>query len=308
MLVSARMSICMPQPEKVRGVKTVADPDHTRSRDRDYGAAAAQTLQGGVGLLDIHKAATSASRGSSCLSHNVFNSQQGWLKQHRLQQAALYSTDAGPIKSKGMTAGTLPPAADQVPPDNSTAPVKEQAAATVQQTLAAASERSRPASKSGPPGLDQVPASAQPGPSNQEHEPADLTVGSDIGANAAAAPAVDLQSAAQVSSQGQQCQAKGNNSEPAGQQTEVSGWQRFTWLLWGTPPEYWKRGKAGSEAQHLSAGDSSSSGSHGTASTASGTAAVTDSQDVKKSRFSLAGVIERAILRTRVVRDEDVAR
>ena len=287
----------------------MADPDHIRSQDRVYDAAAtAQTLQGGVGLLDVHKAATSASRGNKFLSHNLFNSQQGWLKQHRLQQAALYSTDAGPIKSKGMTAGTLPPAADQVPPDNSTAPVKEQAAATVQRTLAAAAERARPASRSGPPGLDQVPASAQPGPSNQESQPADPTVGSDTGAHAAAAPAADQQSAAQDSSQPQQYQAEGNNSDSARQQIAASGWQRFKWLLWGTPPEYWKRGKASSEAQHLSAGSSSSSDSSGTASTASGTAAITDSQDVKKSRFSLAGIIERAILRTRVVRDEDVAR
>ena len=241
--------------------------------------------------------------------------QQVWLRQHwQQQQAAAYSTDAGPIKSKGMTAGTLPPATEQVPPDNSQKPGKEQAAEAVQQTLAAASERNRPASKSGPPGLDQVPASAQPTSSHQEQQPAEPIVGTGVGANAAAASASDQESASQAAATDT---ASSQHHQPILQQATAAadphsqaspgGWQRFKWLLWGTPPEHWKRSQQSVE-QPKAFSSSNNSNANGSTSTTEGTMSGGDRTDGRKSRFSLAAVIERAILRTHVVRDEDVAR
>ena len=238
--------------------------------------------------------------------------QQFWLTQQRQQQAAAYSTEAGPIKSKGMTAGTLPPATEQVPPDNSQKPAKEQVAEAVQQTLAAASERDRPASKSGPPGLDQVPASAQPTSSHQEQEPAEPIVSTGIGANAGAASAADQPSASQAatsdapSSQHHQ-HIRQQASATADTPLQPGGWQRFKWLLWGTPPEHWKRSQQSSE-QPKPTVSSHSSNASGNSGIPEGTMSGGDGQDERRSRFSLAAVIERAILRTRVVRDEDVAR
>lgn len=201
-----------------------------------------------------------------------------------------------------MTAGTAPPAAEQVPPDNAPTPSSDQEARAERQTLAAASKEDRPARKSGPPGLEQVPANAQ----SQAQQP---IAGTGTGPNAALGSAVDPSAATQPAepqaSSTQQSEEATQQSTIASkiQQPPASGWQRFKWLLWGTPPEFWKRGqppvaKPGSPA--------STSSSKSTA--ASDAAPDGDGDDVKRSRFSLAGVIQRAILRTRVVRDEDVAR
>ena len=232
--------------------------------------------------------------------------QQFLLGQQRQCFATDPSLDAKPIKSKGMTAGTLPPATEQVPPDTQTQ-VKEQATAAVQQTLAAASERERPERKAGPAGLDQVPGSMH---SDSQHQNAASPIlGTGVGANAASASASsadtpDLPASLSAAESGP------SGEDPKGQGTSISGWQRFRWLCWGTPPEYWKRGSNTAEPTVSSAvsGNSqpASASSSQQASVEGG--GVAGGQDSRGGRFSLARIIERAILGTRVVRDEDVAR
>ena len=233
-----------------------------------------------------------------------------------------------------MTAGTLPPATEQVPPDTQTQ-VKEQTTAAVQHTLAAASERERPDRKAGPAGLDQVPGSMHS--DSQEQKAASPILGRGVGANAASAVASasntdtdtetrqrsppDLPASLSTAESGpasvsQQPGQRTAQSGPdlKGQGTLISGWQRFKWLFWGTPPEHWKRGSDTAEPSVSSAlsgrGQTAKASTSQQASVDGGNDASSDAggQDSRGSRFSLAAIIERAILRTRVVRDEDVAR
>jgi len=84
-------------------------------------------------------------------------------------------------------------------------------------------------------------------------------------------------------------------------------WQRLKWLLVGTSPEHWKRGQRSKQHPSQQPSDSDTSSIANAASPDIHSIFDGNSHHGKQSRFSLADIFEKAVMRTKVVRDEDVA-
>ena len=222
------------------------------------------------------------------------------------------SVPAKPIK-KGLSAGTVPPATEQVPHG-----VLEQQQAQAQgtgktlrntgstnglQQHSAAVGKDRPSASSVPAGADQVP------PSSVGHIPSQVVqTGSSNDDEPSTSDSQHPESMdsliTDIEDAGQLGKAPSKPSAVHSAQPVVSRWQRFQWWIWGTPQQYWtdqiSTDNASSTAQSSKDGPDAASTSN------------TDSPEGSKmwqrSRYSLGDIIGSAILRSGITKDEDVAR
>ena len=82
----------------------------------------------------------------------------------------------------------------------------------------------------------------------------------------------------------------------------VSRWQRFKWWVWGTPQQYW------TNLNNADLGGESSNTTKATDNASSSTDLGKGAKKWQRSRWSVADIIASAILRSRITKDEDVAR
>lgn len=219
---------------------------------------------------------------------------------------------AKPIK-KGLSAGTVPPATEQVPHG-----VLEQQQAQAQgtgktlrntgstngsQQHSAAVGKDRPSASSVPAGADQVP------PSSVGHIPSQVVqTGSSNDDEPSTSDSQHPQSMdsliTDIEDAGQLGKAPSKPSAVHSAQPVVSRWQRFQWWIWGTPQQYWTDQSSTDNAS--STAQSSKDGPD--AASTSNTDSPEGSRMWQRSRYSLGDIIGSAILRSGITKDEDVAR
>ena len=208
-----------------------------------------------------------------------------------------------PIK-KGLSAGTVPPAAEQVPHEpaqrpSSSAHGTDTSASTASQAGSTSSTPKssatvgidRPSASAIPAGVDQVP------PSSDTHT-ASAKSSDDAFQNRATSPS------ASFSQQSGTSNAKDapnlSQGESQSSAAAVGRWQRFKWWIWGTPQKFWTYQDA------TPAIDSTKSESTDAASSSTDIAG--GAGKWRRSKWSIADIIASAILRSGITKDEDVAR
>lgn len=224
-----------------------------------------------------------------------------------------------PIK-KGLSAGTVPPATEQVP-----ASVEEHPGTAASSNDLPASNlnykkppsevinssatvgRDRPSALTLPAGADQIP------PSPADHIKAQSPQGDSSQNDALDEPSTSDPQAQQsmqslmndISDVGQVGKTKAESKHlPEDSNMLGTGrWQRFKWWIWGTPQQYWT-----DQSKTSSTGDMS--GSHKAESHAASGSTVSpgNSKTWRRSRYSLGDIIASAILRSGITKDEDIAR
>ena len=211
---------------------------------------------------------------------------------------------AKPIK-KGLSAGTRPPATEQVPPaaaqqpgpcvhdsHSSTRTADPSGSAKDVHTSSATVGVDRPSAAAVPAGVDQVPPS-----STAPIAPAQTAPRADSKEHYPQTPASDQSMQSVIDDIGDIGQLnKGSSKTP---DASIGRWQRFKWWVWGTPQQYWT--DQVSSRTRSSAADAT----HAAAST---TDSVGDSPKWQRSKWSIADIIGSAILRSGITKDEDVAR
>ena len=228
-------------------------------------------------------------------------------------EASSDQTQAKPIK-KGLSAGTVPPATEQVPlgsaqqkdlrPDSRDADsLKSSPVPRPAHKDSATVGEDRPSASAIPAGVDQVPPSSH---SNATSQPAQGTsIPENEPSTSRSAPQQSMQSViSDISSVGKLGTASSSTSSDDSttsgdsSQDSISRWQRFKWWIWGTPQQYWtdQSSKQEQNSQNFGAASDSDTDS-------------ADRQPVKqRSKWLLGNIFESAIMRTGVIKDEDVAR
>lgn len=220
---------------------------------------------------------------------------------------------ARPVK-KGLSAGTAPPATDQVPfeatqqatsstpagssaqPSGSSNSKKASSGSTKDaHTSSATVGVDRPSAAAVPAGVDQVPPSSTAHTASAHTAPQDDSTATDP---PSPAPKQSMQAVLKdVSDIGQLNQGTSRTSDAS--DASVGRWQRFKWWIWGTPQQYWTY--ADSNKPH----SSTSGAAHAAASTNDSEG---PSRKWQRSRWSIADIIGSAILRSGITKDDDVAR
>lgn len=210
---------------------------------------------------------------------------------------------AKPVQ-KGLSAGTAPPATDQVPlraaqqPHRSTpnsgslhsktaSPGSTKDARTSSATVGV----DQPSAAAVPAGVDQVPPSSTGHTASAQTTPNDDSAATNP---STAGPKQSMQSVINdISDIGQLKQSPGSTSDGP-----ISRWQRLKWWVWGTPQQYWTYEDSNKKQSSTTDADAA----------VSTTDNVGSSRKRQRSRWSVADIIGSAILRSGITKDEDVAR
>ena len=223
---------------------------------------------------------------------------------------------AKPVKN-GLSAGTAPPATDQVPFEATQQATSSTRAGSAAQTSGSSSSRTaspgstadarmssatvgvdRPSAAAVPAGADQIPPSSTTDTASAQTTPPDDSTTTNP---PSPAPKQSMQSVLKdISDIGQLNQGPHRTSDTSeASDASVGRWQRFKWWIWGTPQQYWtypdshQPHSSTSDAPHAATGSTDSEGS---------------SRKWQRSRWSIADIIGSAILRSGITKDEDVAR
>lgn len=234
-------------------------------------------------------------------------------------KAGQAQSQAKPIK-KGLSAGTVPAATEQVP-----ASVEQHPGTAASNTDLPASNfnyktpssevtnssatvgRDRPSASTVPAGADQIP------PSPADHTTAQSSQGDSPQHDASDEPSTSDPQAQQsmqsvmddISQVGQVGKTKAE-SKHLSEDSNMLGsgrWQRFMWWIWGTPQQYWT-----DQSNTSSTGDMSGSRKAESHAASGGTDLPGDSKVWRRSKYSLGDIIGSAILRSGITKDEDIAR
>lgn len=221
---------------------------------------------------------------------------------------------AKPVK-KGLSAGTAPPATDQVPfggtqqatsstpagpstqPSGSSNSRKASSGSTNDAHMSSATVGvDRPSAAAVPAGVDQVPPSSTAHTASAHTVPQDDSTATDP---PTPARKQSMQSVLKdVSDIGQLNQGPSRTPDASeASDAAVGRWQRFKWWIWGTPQQYWTH--PDSNKPH----SSTSGAAHAAASTTHD-----GGPSRKRSRWSIADIMASAILRSGITKDDDVAR
>ncbi len=248
----------------------------------------------------------------------VVNWARGFARE-ATPKAGQAQAQAKPIK-KGLSAGTVPPATEQVP-----ASVEQHPGTTASNTDLPASNpdyknpssevinssatvgRDRPSASTVPAGTDQIP------PSPADHMTAQSSEGDSSQNDASDEPSTSDRQAQQsmqsvmddISDIGEVGKAKAE-SKHLSEDSNMPGtgrWQRFKWWIWGTPQQYWT-----DQSSTSSTGDMSGSRKAESQAASGGTVVPGDSKLWRRSKYSLGDIIASAILRSGITKDEDIAR
>lgn len=228
------------------------------------------------------------------------------------------NTQAKAIK-KGLSAGTVPPATEQVPASveqhqeaasattssNSKTGIGSSSSQTVRSSAMVGKDR--PSASAVPAGVDQVPPSmvtytaSQPsqggGPQSNDQ---------DAPSTSAPQSQQSMQSVmADISDVGQLGKAQPGGKAPsaASNMQGISRWQRFKWWIWGTPQQYWTDQDGASSTDNISDSSKDESGTSSSSTDAPGS-----SKEWKRSKYTLGDIIGSAILQSGITKDEDIAR
>ncbi len=225
-------------------------------------------------------------------------------------KAGQAQSQAKPIM-KGLSAGTVPAATEQVP-----ASVEQHPGTAASNTDLPSSEvtnssatvgRDRPSASTVPAGADQIP------PSPADHTTAQSSQGDSPQHDASDEPSTSDPQAQQsmqsvmddISQVGQVGKTKAE-SKHLSEDSNMLGtgrWQRFMWWIWGTPQQYWT-----DQSNTSSTGDMSGSRKAESHAASGSTDLPGDSKVWRRSKYSLGDIIASAILRSGITKDEDIAR
>lgn len=248
----------------------------------------------------------------------VVNWARGFARE-ATPKAGEAQSQAKPIK-KGLSAGTVPPATEQVP-----AKVEQHPGTAASNTdlppgspdykkpsseginSSATVGRDRPSASTVPAAADQIP------PSPADHITAQSSQG-DSSQNCSSNEPSTADPQAQQSMQslmddisdvGQigKTKAESKHLSEDSNMPGTSRWQRFKWWIWGTPQQYWT-----DQTNTSSTGDVSGSRKGEPHAASGGTVLPEDSKVWRRSKYSLGDIIASAILRSRITKDEDIAR
>lgn len=226
-------------------------------------------------------------------------------------------TQAKAIKT-GLSAGTVPPATEQVPasveqhqeaaPAATSSNSKTGSGSSSSQTVRSSAMigKDRPSASAVPAGVDQVPPSMVSHTASQPSQGGLQSDDQDAPSTSAPQSQQSMQSVmADISDVGQlgKAQPGGNAPSAASNMQGISRWQRFKWWIWGTPQQYWKDQDGASSTGNISG---SSKGESETSS--SSTDVPGSSKEWKRSKYTLGDIIGSAILRSGITKDEDIAR
>jgi len=221
------------------------------------------------------------------------------------------SVQAKPIK-KGLSAGTVPPATEQVPPGAPAHQETKPARTDMSASSTGSSEthsnsatvgKDRPSASAIPAGVDQVPPSSkgrtasQPaqGSSSQGGEPS----------TSHSQPQQSMHSVLNdIGDIGQLGKAQSKPSGEESSKAAISRWQRFQWWIWGTPQEYW----TGKSSHGTSGSTAETSNADSDAGLSSNSDAPGRKKKWQRSKYTLGDIIGPAILRSGITKDEDIAR
>ena len=241
------------------------------------------------------------------LSDLQHKASRGWLTRSfasEVPDSPVADVQAKPIK-KGLSAGTTPPATDQVPPAAAQQPgpsVHDSHSSTntadpsglikdVRMSSATVGI-DRPSAAAVPAGVDQVPPSSTAPIASAQTTPHANTKESN-----AQTPASNQSMQSVIDEIGDIGQLnKGSSKLP---DASIGRWQRFKWWVWGTPQQHW------TYQDSSRTGSSTADATHAAAST---TDSVGDGSKWQRSKWSIADIIGSAILRSGITKDEDVAR
>ncbi|DBA79324.1 TPA: hypothetical protein ACH3X2_007799 [Trebouxia sp. C0005] len=247
----------------------------------------------------------------------VVNWARGFARE-ATPEAGQAQSQAKPIK-KGLSAGTVPPATEQVPasveqhpgtaaPNTDLPPgnLDYQKPSSVIKSSATVG-RDRPSASTVPAGADQIP------PSAADHIFAQSSHGDTSHNDASDEPSTSNPQAQQsmqsvmddISDIGQVGKTKAD-SKHLSEDSNMPGtgrWQRFKWWIWGTPQQYWT-----DQSNTSSTGDMSGSRKAESHAASGSTVPPGDSKVWRRSKYSLGDIIASAILRSGITKDEDIAR
>ena len=222
----------------------------------------------------------------------------GWLPRSFASEASgspVAEVQAKPIK-KGLSAGTVPPATDQVPPAAAQHPgpsVHDSHSSTSTADLSGSTRDvrkssatvgvDRPSAAAVPAGVDQVPPSSTAPLASTQHDNSEE--------NDSQTPASDQSMQSVIDDIGDIGQLnKGSSKIP---EASVGRWQRFKWWVWGTPQQYWTYEDSNrTRSTKADAPDAA----------ASTTDSVGGSSKWRRSKWSIADIIGSAILRSGITK------
>ena len=257
-------------------------------------------------------AAATSSHGYVAAATLHFSSAQ-YRQRSFASEASSDQTKAKPTK-KGLSAGTVPPATEQVPlgsaqqkdlrPDSRDASDSLSSSARPAHKDSATVGTDRPSASAIPAGVDQVPPSS--GGNAGSHSAQAASTPEDDSSTSSSTPQQSMQSvisdisdvgklgtSSSTTSSDDSTTASGDSS-----QERISRWQRFKWWIWGTPQQYWTDQSSKQEQT-----------SHGFGAASSNDTDTADMQPAQhRSKWLLGNIFESAIMRTGVIKDEDVAR
>ena len=206
-----------------------------------------------------------------------------------------------PIK-KGLSAGTVPPAAEQVPPgavqqkdSHSVKPAESASKSASGQTTyrdSATVGQDRPSASAIPAGVDQIPPSSH-GQTNTDKQHASSLQDSESRQSSSQSQQPMQSVLSDISEVGKLGSSPSTSLSPdsaQGTQEGVSRWQRFKWWIWGTPQKYWTDQSSKAQKPQSSADTPESKAPK------------------QRSGWFLESIFESAIMRTGVIKDKDVAR
>ena len=216
---------------------------------------------------------------------------------------------AEPIK-KGLSAGTVPPATEQVPPGaiQQPSPSAEDSDPSAGAASSAGSRSSvpkssatvgtdKPSASAIPAGVDQVsPASSTRAAPTQTSK--DDTTQQSEPSTSAPSSRQSMQSVLHDIGDAGQLNKQASKIPDA----TVSRWQRFKWWVWGTPQQYWSTNQDNADLGRKISNSSEAKDDASSTDLGKGAA------KWQRSRWSIADIIASAILRSRITKDEDVAR
>ncbi|KAL0029997.1 hypothetical protein WJX77_012379 [Trebouxia sp. C0004] len=225
-------------------------------------------------------------------------------------------SQAKPIK-KGLSAGTVPPATEQVPASDpgttasntdlpASNPDYKKSSSEVSNSSATVG-RDRPSASTVPAGADQIP------PSSADHITAQSSHSDGSQNDASNQPSTSDPQAQQsmhslmndISDVGLVGKTEAE-SKHVSEDSNIQGpgrWQRFKWWIWGTPQQYWT-----DQSNNSSTGNTSGSRKAESDAASGGTGLPDESKVWRRSKYSLGDIIGSAILRSGITKDEDIAR
>ncbi len=233
-------------------------------------------------------------------------------------KAGQAQSQAKPIK-KGLSAGTVPPATEQVPANVDHPPGTAASSADLPPSnpnykkpssevinSSATVGRDGPSASTVPAGADQIPPSpadrttalSSQGDSSQ-HDADEPSTSNHQAQQSMQSVLNDISDVGQVG----KTEAENKHLSEDSNMPGIGRWQRFKWWIWGTPQQYWTD-------QNDTSSTSGMSGSSKTESHAAsgGTDLQGDSKVWRRSKYSLGDIIGSAILRSGITKDEDIAR